>query len=239
MENIRSINLGEGHPKIYVTGDTHGDIDWNKLTTRRFPPQQSLTKEDFVIILGDMGCIWGNDNRDKYIQKNYNDRNFTTLFIDGNHENHDALNSFPVETWNGGKIHRISDSIIHLMRGQVFTIGGKTFFTMGGAESTDRVYRTEGISWWASEMPSEEEYAEAMDNLQKHDFKVDYVLTHCAPEGALKIYRSSNKLTRFLDSLYSDEKFKYTRWYCGHYHMNYEYEDKDFTMLFSNLLRIM
>ena len=39
----------------------------------------------------------------------------------------------PVEIWNGGKIHRIKDSVIHLMWGQIYTIDGYKFFEMGGA----------------------------------------------------------------------------------------------------------
>ena len=94
------------------------------------------------------------------------------------------------------------------MRGQVFEIDGKTFFTMGGAESTDKMYRKEGKSWWAREMPSTEEYEEAVANLEKHSGKVDCILTHCAPEMTLSAlnmpyvyFRSSNELTKFFDTL--------------------------------------
>ena len=41
----------------------------------------------------------------------------------------------------------ISDSICHLMRGQVFDIDGKTFFTFGGGNSIDKAWRTPGVSW--------------------------------------------------------------------------------------------
>lgn len=120
--------------RIFITGDTHADYDWKKLMTKSFPVQKELTKDDYVIIAGDFGGVFLLDRTDKYIQKNYNERNFTTLFVDGNHKNHDALDAYPVEEWHGGKIHKIADSVFHLMRGQVFEIGGKTFFTMGGAE---------------------------------------------------------------------------------------------------------
>ena len=150
---------------IYITGDTHGIIDWGKINTSRFPEQKDLTKDDYLIVLGDFGGVWGDKDQDRYIQKTYGERNFTTLFIDGNHENHDLLDSYPVEEWHGGKVHRITDSILHLMRGQVYEIDGLTFFTMGGAESTDKAWRKEGVSWWAREMPSEEEYEEAEKSL--------------------------------------------------------------------------
>ena len=214
--------------QIFITGDTHGDIDWNKLNTKRFSEQKILTKEDYLIVAGDFGCVWSLDNSDRYFQKTYNERNFTTLFIDGNHDNHDALDSYPVTEWNGGKIHKISDSIYHLMRGQVFTIAGKTFFTMGGAESTDKDTRTEGINWWARELPSIEEYEEAAYNLSKHDWKVDYVITHCAPEVTVTTLgmpemriRKPNELTQFFDSLAQKVKFK--DWYFGHYHNDIDF----------------
>ena len=35
---------------IYVTGDTHANIDIAKLNTTKFPQQKELTKNDFVII---------------------------------------------------------------------------------------------------------------------------------------------------------------------------------------------
>jgi hypothetical protein len=59
------------------------------------------------------------------------------LFVSDNHENCDLLASFPVSEWNGGKVQFIKPSVIHLMRGQVFTIDSRKFFTMGGATSHD------------------------------------------------------------------------------------------------------
>jgi hypothetical protein len=55
------------------------------------------------------------------------------LFVDGTHENFDLLNAMAKESWNGGKVHIVSENILHLMRGQVFNINGKLFFTFGGA----------------------------------------------------------------------------------------------------------
>ena len=209
--------------RIFITGDTHGDYDWSKLNTSRFPEQKTLNKDDYVIILGDFGGVWDDGVQDRYIIKSYNKRNFTTLFIDGNHENHDRLSRYPVDEWNGGKVHRISDSVIHLMRGQIYTINGITFFTMGGAESTDKKYRKEGVSWWPGELPSSEEYTEAVSNLEKNGNKVDCILTHCAPESTVcgmnmqKMYsRKANELTNFFDALARTITFR--DWYFGHYH---------------------
>lgn len=95
----------------------------------------------------DVDICFTDDNADRYI-----DLEFTTLFIDGNHEyfrTNDyhiqqkeykyctGLMDLPVEEWHDGKVHKVSDSVIHLMRGQIFEINGLSFFTFGGARSHD------------------------------------------------------------------------------------------------------
>ena len=92
---------------IYVTGDTHGagrlgpdsvDGFMRRLNRDSFPEQKELTKEDFVVILGDFGGVWAVSRtrvqesppeRDAldWLEK----RPFTTLFVPGNHENYDRL----------------------------------------------------------------------------------------------------------------------------------------------------
>ena len=42
---------------IYLTGDLHGSIDISKLNTRNFPEQKIMTKQDYVVILGDFGLV--------------------------------------------------------------------------------------------------------------------------------------------------------------------------------------
>ena len=118
---------------IFITGDTHGTHDFSKLT--EFAElNQNLTKSDYMIIVGDFGGVWRVETLEKDL-KPYMDLPFTVLFVDGNHENFDMLNKYTVETWNGGKTHRIKSSIIHLMRGQVFEIEGESIFTFGGGIS--------------------------------------------------------------------------------------------------------
>ena len=206
---------------VYVVGDTHADYDWSKLNTYNFPEQKSMNYNDFVIVLGDWGGIWDGAKQDEYIQKWYNEKKFTTLWISGNHENFDLLAQYPIEEWNGGKVQFIGDHIIHLMRGQVYTIEGKTFFVMGGAQSVDKYNRKEGKSWWAQEMPSNEEYEEALDNLDRVGNKVDFILTHTAPDKVVEllsryVWNNSDKLTQFLQIVSETVDFK--EWYFGHFH---------------------
>ena len=131
------------------------------------------------------------------------------------------LEQMEVTEWHGGKVHMINESVIHLMRGQVFEINGKMWFTFGGAKSQDQMIRVEGVDWWAGEMASEREYEEAVRNLAAIDWTVDYVVTHCAPASTTSDmgfwWCQPDRLTNFLDySIY--ERLKFRCWFFGHYH---------------------
>lgn len=212
--------------KIFITGDIHGTISVNRLASDGFPEGKELTKDDYVIIAGDFGLIWSGDKEDKYWLKWLNDKPWTTLFIDGNHENFDLLDAYPVTEWNGGKVHQIMPSIIHLMRGQMFTINDKKFFTFGGAASIDKEWRTEGKSWWAREMPSYAEYEEGIATLDKHNWETDYVITHtCSSSTLLTIAervgfepKPRDQSNDYFEIL--QQQLKYKHWFFGHFHEN-------------------
>lgn len=70
---------------IYITGDTHRNIDIEKLETKHFPEGQKLTRNDYLIITGDFGGIWYGDERDEEVLNYFEKKKYTTLFIDGNH----------------------------------------------------------------------------------------------------------------------------------------------------------
>lgn len=214
---------------FYVCGDTHGDLDWEKLNSENFPEGKWLTKDDYVLICGDFGGVWDGSKYDKYVQDWYNKKPWTTLVVPGNHENWDLIDKLPTEKWHDGLVKKISDSIIVLMRGEVYEIDGRTIFTFGGAQSTDKKWRKEGVSWWAREMPSEEEYENGFKNLERYGYNVDYVFTHCAPNqvfnylrarGYLSMGSTHDRLTGYLDLVRAEveQKEKFKGWYLGHYH---------------------
>lgn len=216
---------------IYVTGDIHANLDIGKLSTKRFPQQKQLGKNDYLIILGDFGLVWDGSNEEMYWRNWLSQKPFTTLWLDGNHENFDYLKSFPEVAMFGGTVQKIAPDIYHLLRGQVFTIEGKTFFVMGGAASHDRHHRKEHISWWKEEMPSSLEMESAINSLDKVGWKVDYVLTHCAPRSVqtmLEPWYENDPLVSFLDRVRSDLTFK--RWYFGHYHVDKRINEQFFAL---------
>jgi hypothetical protein len=232
---------------IYVTGDTHGDDSINKLSNRSFALNAHKTGDidrpldgDYVIICGDFGCIWNTHGTaearsDEYWLNWLNARKFTTLFVDGNHENFSELYHYPCEKWNGGTIHRIRDKVLHLCRGEIFNIDGTTIFTMGGATSSDKDNCVEWESWWADEMPSPDELNNGLFNLMDADWTVDYIITHCAPTHLipkLNTYNGEDRLTDFHERVYKNAKFK--RWYSGHYHTDTDIDD--YTCLYNKII---
>lgn len=205
---------------IYITGDIHCPIDIHKLTSKCFS-DKDMTKDDYLIIAGDTALVWDGAGHDKFWQDWFECKNFTTLFVDGNHDNHPMLNEYPVSEWHGGKVHFIRPSLIHLMRGQVFDITGKTFLTLGGAKSHDKECRIEGLDWWAEEEFTEEDYNETANNIGKYGFKVDYVISHDCPTHVVKeinpCYRA-NQHTHYLEQIW--QQIEYKKWYFGHHHMD-------------------
>lgn len=235
---------------IFVTGDTHAEF--SRFSTKRFPEQKEMTKDDYVIICGDFGGIWNylrSDVTELYWLKWLEEKPFTILFVDGNHENFDRLNKeFKVVNYHGGKAHKISDNIYHLMRGYVFEFEGKKFFTFGGASSHDiddgilkiedyptlndlvkdynkrtkagQMLRIDHISWWEKELPTYYEMQRGKRELEKVNYEVDYVITHCAPqEIASYISYGCYKpdiLTMYLGEI--TRELKFTKWHFGHYH---------------------
>ena len=121
---------------IYVTGDTHGDI-----TRFKSSEMKKLSRGDTLIIAGDFGFIWDDSKQEKAALKKLAEKNFRIAFVDGCHGNYDLLEKYPIETWNGGKIHLIEKNIFHLMRGQVYTIEKKKIFAFGGGHSQDIDFR--------------------------------------------------------------------------------------------------
>ncbi len=241
---------------IYITGDTHGNI--KRLSSKNFPEGRTLTKDDFVIICGDFGLIWdyhGETKEERYWLDWLNDRPFTTLFVDGNHENFDRLYEFPEQVYYGGRVHKIRESVLHLMRGQVFDLpidagSTKRIFTLGGAHSHDirdgvlnpdkdgekirvwrrenstafmptRLFRVLGETWWPQEVPSEEEIKEAVRNLDRVQWDVDFIITHDTCDHIKKEMdfdsdSYNDTFSDFLERLY--DECHYEKWFFGHLH---------------------
>ena len=238
---------------IYITGDCH--TDFRKFSMEVFPEQKEMTKEDFVIITGDFGGVWnyrGESSKEKWWLNWLESKSFTTLFVDGNHEDFARLNNFPIKEFHGGKVHEIRPSVLHLMRGEVFELQGQKFFAFGGAKSHDvkngilepgdkrikrwwndrsKEFRVNRQNWWKEELPSKQEMQYGLENLKKHGNQVDVILSHCASSSIQKMVKESygeDELTEYFEQLEKIVDYRY--WICGHYHVDKKVEEKHFIL---------
>ena len=212
----------------FIIGDLHGsEREW----TEGVDPL--LRAGDTAIVTGDfgIGMMHGPMSEDRFYDW-IEQKPYTVLVVEGNHENFDRLNAYPISHWHGGRVHRIRRNIIHLMRGEIYEIEGKRVFAFGGGYSLDKALREPGVSWWPEELPSEEEYENARTHLREANRRVDYIITHTAP-GESVFYLSriprygvrsdvteDARLTTFLDWVASETG--YSKWYFGHYHVDAE-----------------
>jgi hypothetical protein len=232
--------------KIFLTGDVHGKIDINKFNV--FSEGDELDKEDYVIILGDFGILWKNipDETEEELINFFDNAKYTTLFIDGNHENHFRLGRLNLVEKFGGTVGKVSDSIFHLKRGEIYNICGKKFFTFGGAVSIDKYNRLEGVSWWKNEVASYCQFEYGFSNLEKHKNKVDYILTHTCPKDILEKV-TTHVLSEIDGEHFSDptcdflyivtSRIKFEKLFFGHFHV-----DKDmgkYACMYDDIKRII
>jgi len=249
---------------IYITGDCHADF--RKFNNETFPEQKDMMKEDYVIICGDFGGVWmrhEESEQEKWWMDWLDAKPYTTLFVDGNHENFDRLYNYPVEEWNGGKVHKIRPSVIHLMRGQVFELEGKKIFTFGGARCHDIdggilelddpefrkkrrqleedwiSYRINHLSWWKEELPSEDEMEEGRRNLLKHGNKVDFIVSHCCSASTQALlgggFYKKDYLNDYFEEIKNTTQFK--KWIFGHYHDNCNVSPEEI-LIYEQIIRI-
>lgn len=203
---------------VYITGDMHGaeerlySRDWFKLRSG-----------DVLIVCGDFGYIWNGGEKEREYIEYLGSRKFTVAFLDGTHDNLDYISGCRTTYWKGGMIHRIHGNLIHLMRGQIFNIDGKSFFTFGGGESTDKDMRIENGLWWKEEIPSPLEMANGAKALDENGRQVDFILTHEPPslvKSAMLLRRGQadrvNKINGYFEEI--DEMCQYKHWFFGSMH---------------------
>jgi hypothetical protein len=229
----------------FTCGDFHGHRDIHKLNSDSFPEGKSMTKNDYLIQVGDFGLVWdykGESPDEDYWLTWLQSKPWTTLFIDGNHENFARLDTLPKIPMFGDEVGVVRDGIYHLLRGRIYVINGKKIFTMGGGLSIDKMSRVEGMSWWAREIPNYGEWAGARASLDAHNWEVDYVITHDIHEAGYNAlfaenrsyYKDSYVLPQNLEHV--RQNLKYKKWFCGHHHIDKSFPQFNTTIMYNKVL---
>lgn len=214
----KKMNIKKGmdikmNEKWFITGDMHGDLEFKQIN------EAKKLGATHLVMVGDFGYVWDGKEKDKSQLDFISKTGIEILWIDGNHENYDALKEYPEEKRYGGNVHKIRDNIFHLCRGNVYKLNGKKVFVMGGAHSRD--CWKEGKYWWPDEKINDKDKFIALTNLKNYKYEVDIVLTH---SGSTEMVKGLDKdfpiddITEYLS--YLEEKLKYDWWYFGHMHTN-------------------
>ena len=229
---------------VYVTGDLHGGATSSHVTRASFSQGRP---GDIVFCCGDFGGVWFNDyhSNDKHRREENGflgmrlRKKLLWLAVDGNHENFDRLFSgeFPLIELFGGMAYQIRENVYYLKRGEIFNINGSTFLAFGGARSQDKepgrfanAYgklkywpgRTEGKNWWPQEIPSQEDFQNACNNLDRVGWNVDYVISHTCPESQRPRFTEKDRLSDPVETMLQillDKGLKFKEWHFGHLHL--------------------
>jgi hypothetical protein len=231
---------------IYLTGDTHSAV--KRFSAKNWPIGRTLTKQDYVIILGDFGLLWDGSSFEEYWLNWLDEKPWTTLWLDGNHENFDMIDALPDCEMFGSVVAKVNDSVFRLHRGHVYNIDGNSIFTLGGGLSIDKIYRKEGKSWWPGEAISLTDIQNSWDNLADAGFEVDYMLTHTCPTDVLACYGINTvKYDEFYRAKLVDPASfilqdlamatQYKHWYHGHLHENMT-KMGQFTCLYETIIEL-
>lgn len=209
---------------VYLTGDIHGQAD--ELAKKA---KTILTKEDILILLGDVGANYFGDWRDKRTKAHLADIKATILCVHGNHEMRPyTILSYKEKEWCAGTVWYEDEfpNILFAKDGEIYEIEGQRYLVLGGAYSVDKFYRlARGWRWWSDEQPSAETKARVEQKIASES--VDIILSHTCPSRYIptemfipSIDQSTvdHSTEEWLGEI--DAKIDYKAWYCGHWHTN-------------------
>ncbi len=160
--------------RLLLAGDVHGNERWIgslcKLARRHGC--------DAILQLGDFGYWPHTDDGLRFLDHVdwHSERNgiACVYWIDGNHENHDALARLEPD---GSGMVPIGDRCRYIPRGHRWEWSGVRFGALGGAFSVDRRQRTKHVSWWPGELLTD------VDVERLGEDRLDVLVTHDSPEG--------------------------------------------------------
>ena len=230
-------------PRYYITGDKHRHF--KRLI--EFCKTNNLRRKDVVIILGDTGFNYYEDERDDKLKKQLNEIKVTLFCIYGNKEKRpETIPTYGLQTFCNGIVYYEPKypNLLFAKDGEVYDFNGKKFMTIGGAHSVDKLRcLEENLPYFDDEMPNAELKSAIEAALDLRGNRIDGFLTHTCPLSFLptemfvstqradaekKHRKQSRKKLYPLDIDRSTEewleklkgKVAFEEWYCGHYHID-------------------
>lgn len=178
-----------------------------------------MTKEDIVVIMGDAGFVWDGSATDKYWQDFLDKKPWTTFCVLGNHEAYPLIEKLPIVDFHGTLARKVNDSIYYAISGEVYNLCGKKCLIVNGADSHDKVFRKEGISWWAQEKITQDDVNKALITLAQYNDKVDFIFSHTGGTEVNRMLGFKPTHSDFMLDLVLNTA-DYDQHFCGHYHVD-------------------
>lgn len=213
---------------VMVLGDCHGDRGFTK-SAITWASENSV---DRLVQVGDFG-YWPRINPGQTflhdVGKHAHELGVPFYWLDGNHEDHDVIDSH-LRTRGEGMISHGKYPITYIDRGHSWEWDGVRFGAFGGAFSIDRWGRIEHSGqwgWFAQEMPdpSRVQSLGKVDVLFTHDAPI---IPPCAYGTGYKDDPTSRESQRTVyDALVSSEASLLIH---GHWHLNECYKVADATV---------
>lgn len=224
---------------IYITGDTHREFE----RIYNLCEKQKTTKEDILIILGDVGINYYGGLKDRLLKEELSKLPITLFCIHGNHENRpENIKTYKKKLFKQGIVYYEDEyeNLLFAKDGEIYNLDGKRCLVIGGAYSIDKEMRkVRNLGWWEDEQPSLKIKSKILKDLEK-GIKVDIVLTHTCPtkylpyEAFLQGF-DQTKVDRTTEDFLElvERKIDYKKWFCGHYHIDKKIEKLEF--IFKNI----
>lgn len=233
-------------PKYFITGDKHRNFQ----NVKNFCRDMNTRRKDVIIILGDSGFNYYEDERDNKLKSEISNLNITLFCIHGNKENRPQnVGTYGIRSFCGGKVYYEPKypNIYFAIDGEIYNFEGKKYMVVGGAHSVDKMHCLEEHKpFWEDEMPDETTKAKVEQKLSAEGNKIYGMMTHTCPIEYLPtemfvstrqnadIKRKSKKsksknffkpdidrsTEEWLGKL--EKEIDYEIWYCGHYHIDKE-----------------
>lgn len=212
---------------VFITGDIHGDVS----RVREMVTKYTITSEDTIVLLGDVGMnYYGNKHGDRHRKKKLNSLGIKILCIHGNHEMRpESLITYREDQWHDGTVYVEEEfpNLLFAKDGEVYDLEGCKTIAIGGAYSVDKWYRLQrDLHWFPDEQPSDIIKARVEKKLEELGWQIDAVMTHTCPYryipreaflGSIDQSTVDNSTELWLDTI--AERLDYHAWYCGHWHI--------------------
>ena len=201
---------------IIYAGDIHAKVKYIELIDKA----AIKLGVNWIVQVGDFGIIWSGLTGECAVRDYFEQRKEgpTWITCGGNHENWSAINMLKQEQ-NCPDLIQIAPGCFFANRPATIEIEGIKHSFLGGAESTDFIWRTEGVSWWKEETPSPEEFNAFFEQIEEN--KPEVIVTHDAPKSVdiWRIDRDRSTTPNTLDRIFKLSSHKAARHVFGHHHL--------------------